>query len=314
MTCFNILEKNWEIMESIIDKKPVELFINLIFDDVIEKLSSCPKLNTKEEQIKFEKEINDIIINKNKDLNNIQNLKILNDSVTDLKPMSSKAILQEVFPYTNYLEQDFPSFKFFYLTEFPSQEHFIHDFNSKSKNKDKYPILNSIINGDTIHDHIKLMKYLPLINKLCNYMINFVSFKYSREEAKASLVSKEINDQEIINLIINKFIPAYEIIRPYITQEGCHEFGNNYMKIDPNKVVLSDLCVDSGEMGFGLVLFAMYKEMATWQNNFINEVINSENIQLKNYKYLFNSKIMIQDCTEEQILDLPSFSDNIVLG
>ena len=313
MTCFNMLEKNWEIMESIIDKKPVELFINLIFDDVIEKLSSCPKLNTKEEQIKFEKEINDIIINKNKDLNNIQNLKILNDSVTDLKPMSSKAILQEVFPYTNYLEQDFPSFKFFYLTEFPSQEHFIHDFNSKSKNKDKYPILNSIINGDTIHDHIKLMKYLPLINKLCNYMINFVSFKYSREEAKASLVSKEINDQEIINLMINEFIPAYEIIRPYIRQEGCHEFGNNYMKIDPNKVVLSDLCVDSGEMGFGLVLFAMYKEMATWQNNFINEVINSENIQLKNYKYLFNSKIMIQDCTEEQILDLPSFNDNIVL-
>ena len=76
---------------------------------------------------------------------------------------------------------------------------------------------------------------------------------------------------------------------------------------------LSDLCVDSGEMGFGLVLLAMYKEMSGWQNNFINEVINSENNQLKNYKDLFNSKIMIQDCESDQILDLPHFDSEITL-
>jgi hypothetical protein len=57
----------------------------------------------------------------------------------------------------------------------------------------------------------------------------------------------------------------------------------------------------------------MYKDMAGWQNSFINEVLNSENIQLKNYKDLFNSKIMIQDCETEQILDLPYFESQIIL-
>ena len=70
---------------------------------------------------------------------------------------------------------------------------------------------------------------------------------------------------------------------------------------------MSDLCVDSGEMGFGLVYLAIYKEMADWQNSFINVVINSSNEHLKYYKDSFNSKIMIQDCEEEQILNLPSF-------
>ena len=84
-----------------------------------------------------------------------------------------------------------------------------------------------------------------------------------------------------------------------------HEFGDLYYELDIKNLHLSDLCVDSGEMGFGLVYLAMYKEMADWQNSFINVVINSSNEHLKYYKDSFNSKIMIQDCEEEQILNLP---------
>ena len=62
-------------------------------------------------------------------------------------------------------------------------------------------------------------------------------------------------------------------------------------------------------MGFGLVLLAIYKEMINWQNSFINMVINSPNEYLKNYKDLFDSKIMIQDCEEDQILFLPNFEN-----
>ena len=57
MTYFNILEKNWEIMQKILDKIPVELFINLIFDDIISQMISCNKFNSKEDAFKFEKEL-----------------------------------------------------------------------------------------------------------------------------------------------------------------------------------------------------------------------------------------------------------------
>ena len=66
-------------------------------------------------------------------------------------------------------------------------------------------------------------------------------------------------------------------------------------------------------MGFGLVLYAIYEKMIGWQNSFINEVINSENIQIKSYKDLFNCKIMIQDCEKDQILNLPKFDNEITL-
>ena len=297
----------------IIGKISVELFINLIYDDVIEKLLSCPKFNSKEEAVKFEKEVNEIIVNKLKETKLINNLKQINDNSMNLDLFSNKAIIQERFPYEKYLEKDFPDFKYFYLLEFPTKEHFIQFFNTRRQNKDKYPILNYIVNNEDIYSKIELMQYLPLINKLCNYMINFVSFKYSREDAKKILVKDEIKDEEILNLI-NEFIPIYKKIRPFIKQEGCHILGDSFMEIDEKKVSLSNLCVDSGEMNFGLVLLAMYKEMETWQNSFINNVINSENIKLKNYKDLFSSKVMIQDCEKDQILNLPKFESEIILS
>ena len=312
MTCFNIIEKDWEIMGKLLGKIPVELFINLIYDDIIEKLLSCPIFNSKEEAIKFEKEVNEIIINKLKETKLINNLKQINDNAINLDFLSNKAIIQEKFTYQKYLEKDFPDFKYFYIFEFPTEEHFIKSFNSNNKNKDKYPIINCIINNDSIYSKIELMKYIPKINKLCNYMINFVSFKYSREEAKSILVKDEIKEEDFTNTL-QEFIQIYKKIRPYIKQQGCHEFGKLFLEMKEESILLSDLCVDSGEMGFGLVLYAIYEEMIGWQNNFINEVINSENIQIKNYKDLFNSKIMIQDCENDQILNLPKFDSEITL-
>ena len=312
LSCFQIMEKDWEIMQKILEKISVEHFINIIFDDVIEKIISCTKLSTKEDAIKFEAEINNIIISKITDKKLVSNIKKINDDSINASILSSKSIIQEVFPYDRYPEKDFPDFKYFYILDFPSKEHFIKTFNSKEKNKGKYPILNSIINNEDIYWQIELMQYLPKINKLCNYMINYVSFKYSREEAKNILIKDSISDEDFQNLL-QEFIPIYKKIRPHIKQEGCHEFGELYLEINEKSVSLSDLCVDSGEMGFGLVLLAMYKEMSSWQNSFINEVLNSDNIQLKNYKDLFSSKIMIQDCDSEQILNLPRFDSEIIL-
>ena len=312
LTCFDIIENNWQIMQAILDKIPVELFINLIFDDIIEKLISCPKFNTKEEAINFEKEINNIIIEKIKNKNLIDDFKRINLHSINLEEKSDKTIIQEIFPYNKYSETELPFLKYFYINEIPTREHFIKSFNLKENNKTKYPLINAIINNDDIRKKIKLMKYIPKINKVCNYMINYISYKYSRDEAKAKKVKDEIKDEDFISLL-KEFIPIYQEIRPYIKHEDCNDLGSSYQTIDEDTVSLNDLCVDSGEKGFGLVLLGIYKEFSKWQNSFINEVINSDNVQLNNYKDLFNNKVMIQDCEEEQILDLPSFDDIITL-
>ena len=312
MDCFDIIETNWDLIQEILGETKIEVFLNIIFDDIIDKFIKCPQLNNVKVSIDFEKEINLYFKNKVLDKNAIENYTKKNNDLINISPFSNKSIIQEEYPSYKYPENEYPDFKFFYLSEIPGKDHFIKSFNSREKNKEKYPILNSIINDGTLKERMKLMKNLPKINELCNYMINYVSFKYSREEARNIKVREEINNEEINNLV-NNFITIYGEIRPYIKQEGCHEFGELYLDLE-NNLYLSNLCVDSGEMGFGLVLFAMYKEMINWQNSFINIVINSPNENLKNYRDLFDSKIMIQDCTEDQILYLPNFEDeNIII-
>ena len=310
-TCFDMIEKNWEIMQEILDKIPVELFINLIFDDVIEKLASCERFQAEGKAIKFEEEINEIIMKKINDQNLINNLKKINLHSINLDEKLDKTIIEEIFPYNKYSEEEFPNLKYFYLNDIPNQEHFINSFNIKENNKNKYPLINSIINDKSIREKIKLMKYIPKINQICNYMINYVNNKFSRDEAKKIKVKDEIKDDKFI-LSLKNFIPIYKEIRPHIEQVDCHQLERNeYQEIDEDNVLLSDLCVDSGEMGFGFVLLGIYKEFAEWQNTFISEIINSDNIQLNNYKELFNTKIKIQDCEEEQILDLPTLDGKL---
>ena len=310
MECFEIMKENWKMMCKNLNDVQIEIFLNIIFDDVVKKFTTCPILKTSEEIINYEKDINKIITDKLKDINLINDYQKKNNDLLRVSPDSIKAIVQELYPPNKYSDKKYPNLKYFYMSALPGKDHFITKFNSKEKNKENYPILNSIINNEILKKRIELMKDLPTINKLCNKMIDYVSFKYSREEAKKILIKDEIIDEEINDELLNKFVLIYKKIRPYIKQEGCHEFGDLYQELDNNNLYLSNVCVDSGEMGFGLVLLAMYKDMADWQNSFIDYVINSPNVYLKNYKDLFNSKIMIQDCEEENILNLPSLDNN----
>ena len=76
-----------------------------------------------------------------------------------------------------------------------------------------------------------------------------------------------------------------------------------------NQLKLADLCVDSCEEGYGSVLYVIYKEMIEWQNEFINSIINLGKQEIQIYKELFDMKIMIQDCEDEQIMELPKFDE-----
>ena len=300
-TCFDIIEKDWELMKDNLGDIDIGIFLNLIFNDTIKKFISCPELNKKEDVIKFEKEINDIIINKNKNMELIKGYTKQNEFLININPNLPKTIIQEIYPSNIYSEDKYPDLKYFYMAEFPSKENFIEKF--EEKNKDKYPIINIIINENEFHKKLKLLKYIPIINTLCNYMINYVSYRYTREEAKLILITEVISDKKIIELS-KEFTKIYKEIWPYIKNP---QIGDNFSDLEENKLYLSNLCLDSHKDTYGFVLLEIYKKMAEWQNLFIDTVIKSLNNNLNSYEDMFNLDISLQDCQEEQILNLPSF-------
>ena len=310
--CFERIEKDWELMINKIDKIDIHLFLNIIFNDISKIFISSPQLNKKEDAIIFEKKINEIIINKIKNTDLINKYKEQNDNIIkNINPNLPKTIIQEIYPSNIYSEKQYPDLIYFYISEFPSKEHFIKQFYSEENNKDKYPIINIILTEDDFHQKLKLLKYIPKINKLCNYMIDYVSYRYTRDEAKNKLIRNEEEirrDDEIINLS-KEFIKIYKEIKPKIT-----ELDYTFSVLDENKLYLSNLCLDShkDKDNYGFVLLEIYKQMAQWQNEFIDKVVNSQNYNLNSYKDLFDYTIKIQDCNEEQILFLPSIEKDII--
>ena len=305
MTCFKIIENNWELIQIDLDKLDIRIFFNVIFEDISTKLISCPDLKTEKETEHFIKDINEIIVNKIKNKDLIDNFIKLNDNIIKFNPKIPKNIIQEIYSPKIYPEDYYPDLQYFYMSELPSKNDFISKFNSEETNKEKYPIINAIIKEDK-EKKLGLLKYIPKINKLCNFIMNTTSYKYTREEAKTLFIKNIIHEDKIITLL-NEFVDIYKEIRPFIKIDEDPN-GDNFTSIE-NNLYLSNLCVDSYEKNYGYVLLTIYKEMVKWQNIFIDTVINSKNIQLNIYKDYFDKDIKIQECENEEILYLPSFED-----
>jgi hypothetical protein len=197
--------------------------------------------------------------------------------------------------------------EYFCKAKLPNLEDFKKEFNSLEDNIEYYPIINFLLDE---HSTIKYLKYLPKINSLCNYVINYCSYRYSRDEAKNLKIKEEIRT---CDELIDKFIEIYKKLRPLIKQIDCHELkdknGNLYFNDLANNQYLSNFCVDIGEFDYGMVLTGIYREMINWQNQFINVVLNSKNENDKNYSELFKQEIMIQDCNESDIIKFPPINE-----
>ena len=261
-----------------------------------------------EEVITFEKEINDII---NEQISNkilIEKYTKLNNTLLDVEPFSEKSIIMESEPCEIYSNDKYPEMEYFTKQNLPNKEDFINKFNYNLSNKSNYPITNMIINNKKYSKIIKLLKYLPIINDICNYMIKFCSYKYSREEAKQIKI-ENINLERDKKDLIKKFCKIYKQLRPYIKKFDNNDLDKGFNNLEKESY-LSNFCVDIHENNYGMVLAGIYRKMIDLQNYFINTIINSTNDNLKNYANLFIIKIMIQDCNKDDIVYLPSFDDD----
>jgi len=171
----------------------------------------------------------------------------------------------------------------------------------------KYPLLHQYLQDNT---KTKKLKYLPSFNEFVNYMINYYSYKISRQIAK----QKQLKDEEIMNdpsfrSKLQEFKLAWGNIKKYAIKYK----NKDIMK--PKDLNENDNLIyflnDDGELGYGMYIAAAYQNFIQWQNNFLQPIIDSEtqNKTLNYYIQNLKNMVPIQDATNE-ILLIDNFEDS----
>ena len=316
MSIFEALEADWDILKELLMEKKikdVQIFFNALYPNIYYIIDNCQFFDSSERskdfENLFEQNINEIL-DKPKEIKEYEDL---NSKLLNFDPQSDMAIIYEKFPPYMYNINNYPDMEFFINTSTPTIESFKDKFSIISNSEDKYPLLRIILTQDM--DKIELLKEIPKLNKVANYLLEKCSFKYSRESANNTKIkSEQIYDEIKDNL--PDFIESWNKIRPIIENYGCKQFKNNGVKyftdINVNSPI-SHFLVDDGEFGHGMVLAAIYKQLIDFQNTFLNQIINSKSEILSCFKEQLNQEIMIQDATLNEIIDLNRINKDILI-
>ena len=300
MSCFEILQKDFELLDKELKRFDIPnafIFLDHIFHKIISELEKIKIIKYQNKLNEYEKNI-DKIISENMDYKNIINSYLNNRNIyLDIKSDGDLMIISEENLYSN--DNNNPEFEYFIIQKIPSIEDFEKEYYYRLSNKQKYPIIDFILDNNS---KVKYLKYIPKINELCNYMINYCSYKFTRYEAKTKQIENEIKDKEEL---VKEFSLIYNKLRPFASDYESIKFDNKFLSLQYNNMSLASFCVDNKESGYGMVIASIYLKMIEWQNSFINDIIKSGNKIYDKYKDLINNEIMIQKCDENDIITLP---------
>ena len=333
---FDVIKKNWELLNYSLKIKGIEniqIFMNMIFDDLIVMINNLGLVDSIEKLNAFETDVNKYIMNiisKKEIIEKINNeYKSMNKELNIISPFSLKEIIKSSFDPSLYNQNEYPDIQYYMVSSLQNYESFVNKFKS-SKENEKYFLINLLINKnqDITKDALNL-KHIVNLNKLGNLLIKIFSYKISREEAKTATLkdklpeiinlykklynSKSQNEQGIEdfkNEFINPFLKSWEQIKSKAVQYKCMllKHGNEEGKpLDLNlDNSLSYFLVDIGDKDGGIFLASAYEHLIEWQNRIINIIIEKyKNNGIFNY-YIpqLEKKISIQDATENDIINI----------
>ena len=132
MTCIQMMEKDWNDLKDALKSKGIsiiQIFINLIFDKLVEKLKNCKEIKTLDERDKFKEEIEKLLEESYKEYDNYSKIYIENNKkLLELDKNSMKSLLLEINDINEYDEKQYPFYKYFLMTTYPTRDSFIHEF------------------------------------------------------------------------------------------------------------------------------------------------------------------------------------------
>jgi len=333
-TLFGVVKKAWELLNNSLNEKGIEnvqIFVNMIFDRIIEYMNSLESINSQEILVSFEETINNFIleiISNNDKINQMNNdYHNFQDKILKYNPQNIKEIIQCNYEPSIYPQSTYPNIQYFYTPNIQDLNSFAQKFNSCSDNQRKYTLINLLINEENqINENAILVNNLNNINKFANLLLNIYSYKISRDDAKKRKLSEElsfimnsynkiynssINDvNAFTNKYINPFIKSWNQIKDKLIKYNekiivDKSKGENPLEINIDNPI-SNFLVDDDDKDGGLFLASAYENMVEWQNQFLDEIISNNNTNgiLNSYIYQLEKEINIQDATEDEIINI----------
>ncbi len=147
------------------------------------------------------------------------------------------------------------------------------------------------------------MKYLPAFNEFTNYMVELFSFKVSRDDAKKKVLEKEeiFNEPNFIKKFDN-FIDSWNGIKTDAIKYKCRP-EMPIKNLSRNDTLIHFLN-DDGELNGGMYIAAACQNFISWQNSFLQPIIDSVRFNGILHYYVNNlmKKIPVQTAKISQTL------------
>jgi hypothetical protein len=285
MTIIDMIVTDWNILKDCLLTKGVQtiqIFMNMIFDKLCELLINCKNMDISENRDNFEDEIEKMLEDAYKSYDKYQNEYMeINKNALRLDKNSVKSLVLEIIDENEYDQKNFPFYKLLFMTTYPSIENFKHELIKIPNYEQKYPLLyySLIVEDDKENimekSHKELLKYLPDFNSFINFMINFYSYKISRDEAsKMILKEQEIykNNEGRFKNMYEKFIQIWGEIKDYATKYKCNP-DMEPIVLDEDKT-LDYFLNDNAVVGKGMYIAAALQNFISWQNNFLEKLFH----------------------------------------
>ena len=324
MTIVDMIETDWNILKDCLQTKGVQtiqVFMNMIFKKLCELLINCKTLKTSEEREKFEEEIEKMLEEEYKNYDEYQKKYMdINNNALRIDKNSMKSLVLEINDENAYDKKIFPFYKLLLMTTYPSLENFKHELIKIPNYEQKYPLLYYTLILDNMEENIKekkprdLLKYLPDFNEFANFMIDNYSYKISRDEASKIILKDEDiykNNQRGFKDMFNKFIQIWEKIKIYATKYKCNP-DLTVITLDESKSI-DYFLNDNAVAGKGMYIASAYQNCISWQNNFLNKIIDS----LKNggilHHFIDNIKktIDVQNAKKNDVLNFEEMEEEL---
>ena len=300
-----IIQIDWNLLKESLQRKnidSIQIFLNIIFTELCKLIKQYKITKNEKDRETFENQVEGLII---KCLKNYpeysKKYSAENQKQSDLDIKSLKTYVTElVHPSSsNYSEKEYPMFKYFNYTKYKSEG----DMEKRMNNKERYALIKQFMMGSP---EVKNLVYLLPFNEFTNFMVNYYSFKISREKAKeTSLQSdKELNNEKGFNNKFVNFVKAWDHIKKYAKKYKCRpemEEKKGFSREDK----LINFLNDANELYNGMYLASACQNFIEWQNTFLQPIVDANSTAqgiLHNYINNIVKKIPVQDAKHDQIV------------
>jgi hypothetical protein len=188
-SCLRMIEENWNLLKNAVSEKgfeKIQIFLNIISQKLFILIENSQDFNDVNNRNSFEDEINKLIEETIKDKDQlINNYIVINNDLLSIDLKSIKPIIQESNNPELYGFEEYPFLEYFMISPVPNKEIFLKYLRNIPAFEEKFPVIANYTNEQQ-NFNLKLLTNLKNINPFINLMMDYYSYKITREDGKKS--------------------------------------------------------------------------------------------------------------------------------